>query len=197
MGLFTELPDVYRNMEYVPELTAYWDAQTDKASAAADSLSTFVNPATAPASWLDFLATLYGLQNLYWNKVWPEETKRAMLNWDWIERRGNGDVLSQVLAAAGYPNEVKTNGDFIVGVGLVGDLIGTQPWTYTLTLPTRFQLQMYEIDRICYYWQPCWLQRVVVYTDEPFIIDVLYSTGDGTVLSPDGTEAYTLGEEIE
>lgn len=151
---------------------------------------------TEDAATLDYLALLYGLENLYWNRNWSPSQKRAMLNFDVIRDRGSAASLSYVLTNAGYPNIVELAGDFLVGINEVGDPIGIAPWTYTLTLPTRFERRMFEIDLICYYWQPAWLRRLVVYDDAPFTFEFAHSVGGDDLHSPADDEVISLGDDV-
>jgi hypothetical protein len=193
------LPVVYQNSGLAVALGTYFDERVDDVLARVDGFEDkLLDPQNADTHEdLDYLALLYGLRNLYWNESWSIPSKRAMLDFDVIKNRGSARSLSHVLFHAGYPNIIELAGDFLVNISEVGDPIGIAPWTYELTLPERFAARMFEIDLICYFWQPAWLKRITTYDDEPFTLANLWKLGDAAVYAYDDDNPLQIGETVQ
>ncbi|MEH2530767.1 phage tail-like protein [Bradyrhizobium sp. AZCC 1588] len=80
LSLIRHLPAIYRSEEsrntFLRRIVAVLEATTQDLDERIERLGTLVDPNTAPALWLDFLATWLGLP---WHDDLPERAKRALI----------------------------------------------------------------------------------------------------------------------
>lgn len=109
-------------------LTSPWDELLTGLRTTIDNIpQDMLDPATAKAENLDWLAQLCGFTGDYWDSNWPVAVKRSLiansLNYIW-ENKGTRDLLEWLIALFELEASVYQVGSWLAGISVVGDPIG-------------------------------------------------------------------------
>ena len=128
-GRLPEESQQYQGNDLAEWLTDPWDTLlTDSRNLAQNFYTTHLNPATAAPANLDWLAQLSGYTGAYWDSQWPVAVKRTLIA-EAFSRvwpgKGTRAVLEWVIALFGLEMRVYILGDFLAGINVAGDTLGT------------------------------------------------------------------------
>lgn len=117
-------------------LVAYWDELLLETKATAEDFHTdYLDPETARADALDWLAQFAGYTGNYWDSEWPESAKRALIANAYSQvwpMKGTRELLEWLLSSAVFNLEARVFilGDFLAGISQAGDVLGSDPFTF-------------------------------------------------------------------
>ncbi|NDC40620.1 MAG: hypothetical protein EBZ77_03575 [Chitinophagia bacterium] len=128
-GRLPEESQQYQGNDVADWLTEPWDKLlTDSRNLIDTFYTTHLNPATADAANLDWLAQLSGYTGAYWDNLWPTAVKRTLITEAfsrvWPEK-GSRALLEWVIALFGLEMRVYILGDFLAGINAAGDMLGS------------------------------------------------------------------------
>lgn len=175
--VFNRLPGI--NGSYQANVVADYLAQfpdtelTSAKSKALDNIRRQVDPLTCDVSWLDFLSSICGWHGDYWDRSWPEASKRQLLanSYSLIwPKYGTSEALSFVLNTLGVTHLIQQGQSFIIGREAIGDALGAIAWEYDIVLPSAFfnsdaHRLAERIDRL---FGPIWCRSRIIFDDEYF-----------------------------
>ena len=123
-------------------LTEFWDDFTvSTKNKAANLYATHLNPETAEAANLDWLAQLCGFTGNYWNATWSELVKRSLIsnsfNFIW-PNKGTKILLEWLLYLFGYNARIFQLGEFLAGINVAGDRLGGSPLKYYVVVSLSY-----------------------------------------------------------
>jgi hypothetical protein len=190
--VYNRLPDAYQENE-VADWLAYPSDYFLSEARRAVSLDLF-DPLEAPANWLDFLAACVGYTGEYWDAQWPESSKRILIAraFDYVwPNAGTLECLSFVLTTLGIPNSVRVANAFLIGISLIGDEIGYNPWNYEILVPRVIRATPTEnlVRRINSLFGPCWCESSVIFDNSILNAPEILGDGEtsgGFLISTDG-----------
>ena len=159
-----------------------------------------LNPLLCDEDMLDYISTMFGFTDSYWDRTWPVAAKRKLLSQAFIliwPQKGTSLVLSFVLDAFDIKHIIQEGQSFIVGRNVVGDPIGAIAWDYKIILPYKYYATSIETlaRRIDYLFGPCWCSRELVFSTEFFNTYQVLGFLDGdnfNLLSSDYQDAFTI-----
>ncbi|NDJ20940.1 hypothetical protein GS682_04630 [Nostoc sp. B(2019)] len=116
--------------------------------AAVDNFYTdYLDPTTAKAENLDWLAQLCGFTGEYWETSWTEAQKRSLIanafTFIW-ESKGTRAVLEFLLDTFSIQSKVYLLGEFLAGRNVAGDALGGESLEYFLLLPLAYLRTSYQ-----------------------------------------------------
>ncbi|ALF55611.1 hypothetical protein ACX27_26660 [Nostoc piscinale CENA21] len=171
--IFSRLPDVYQENSVADWLTVYFDEFLVGTKALVYDLPNQFNPYTCDTRWLDYIAPLYGFSTLYWDRGWPETSKRQLLAGAYTTvwpNRGTRVALSYILSSLLIEHTIWEGSTFILGSSQLGiGTLGSGAWKYKILLPRRYAFGGYEfrltqkIDRL---FGNLWCESEVIYYDQ-------------------------------
>ena len=202
--IYSRLPGVngrYSESDLADTLTHYWDELLlDTRKLLDDVGERQIDVLRCDPDWLDFLAPLHGWDKDHWNSLWPVAGKRQLLSnshkgekiW---QNKGTGRILSFVLTSVGLQNKVIEDSDFIIGTSTVGEDIGTDPWSYTVYLPSEYrhtakEREAYRIDAL---FSPAYCECIVIFDPEMFQVYEYLTDFDATPITTE-TDELLLNE---
>ncbi|MBW4677766.1 MAG: phage tail protein [Desmonostoc geniculatum HA4340-LM1] len=107
----------------------------------------YLDPATAKAENLDWLAQLCGFTGEYWETSWTEAQKRSLISnaftFIW-ESKGTRAVLEFLLLTFGIQGKIYLLGEFLAGRNVAGDALGGESLEYFLLLPLAYLRTSYQ-----------------------------------------------------
>lgn len=193
--IYSLLPGV--NEPYQTEvadwLTAFSDAVLTRSKfGTVDDGARQVDPLKCDARWLDLLAPLCGWYG-YWDKSWPEASKRQLLANSYTKiwpYHGTTSALSFVLTVLGVSHVITQGESFIIGRNKIGDEIGDVAWQYDVTLPTSLYNSPQEIlaRRINKFFGPLWCKSEILFSDDYFKAEGIVVIGNDSVLDVDNRQ---------
>ncbi|AUT00915.1 hypothetical protein CLI64_11170 [Nostoc sp. CENA543] len=170
--IFSRLPDVYQDNQVADWLTVFFDELLVGTKTLVDSIPRQLNPTTCDAVWLDQIAPLFGFSSLYWDRGWPEASKRLLLANAYTiiwAKRGTRESISFVLDALNIQHEIWEGSSFILGSSQVSiDRLGDGAWEYKILLPRRYPFNGQEFQlarKINYLFGNVWCESEVTYRD--------------------------------
>ncbi len=133
----------------------------------------YLNPETARADALDWLAQAVGMIREYWNPEWDEGFKRWMIanSMNLWPERGSGQALELILEAYGTTTcvtpQVWLVPDFVAGESQAAAYIRGNPYIFFVRVPLdayqRDGTDWREIRRFTRLWSPAWVRGVLCY----------------------------------
>lgn len=128
-GRLPEESQQYQGNDAADWLTLPWDDLLANSRGLAQNFyTTHLNPATADAANLDWLAQLSGYTGAYWDSQWPVAVKRTLITEAfsrvWPEK-GSRALLEWIIALFGLEMRVYVLGDFLAGYSAAGDTLGS------------------------------------------------------------------------
>lgn len=128
-GRLPEESQQYQGNDVADWLSLPWDELlTDSRDLAQNFYTTHLNPATAAAANLDWLAQLSGYTGAYWDSQWPVTVKRTLIA-EAFSRvwpgKGSRAVLEWMIALFSLEMRVYILGDFLAGYNAAGDMLGS------------------------------------------------------------------------
>lgn len=170
-GRLPEESQQYQGNDLADWLTDPWDELlTDSRDLAQNFYTTHLNPATAAAANLDWLAQLSGYTGAYWDSQWPVAVKRILIA-EAFSRvwpgKGTRAVLEWVIALFGLEMRVYILGDFLAGYNAAGDTLGTDSgFEYFLRVKliySRNSQQWALLERLNRLYSPVYVTSQVCY----------------------------------
>ena len=157
-----------------------------------------------PEEYLNFFANLAGFYEKYWDENYPVSLKIALIkkaNWV-FSNKGSKEVLNYVLENYGIENIITNDSDFVLGSSVVGDKLGSFPFSYLIYInprtPNIDQLKK-AIPIFVSLYGPCWCKTTVIEDFSKFVnyrVLGLYSNDTGQILS-DGTQLLNASSNEE
>jgi hypothetical protein len=151
-------------------LTEFWDEfLVSTQGKAANLYTTHLDPVTADAANLDWLAQLCGFTGDYWNSTWHEYFKRSLIansfNFIW-PNKGSELLFEWLFDLFNYNAKIFRLGDFLADISAADDTLGGDPLTYYIVVTLEYlreseewaQLELlnriygpvYHDSRVCY-----------------------------------------------
>lgn len=165
---FLRLPERgYQDNVLTDALTTFAD---EKLVETADRLQNFykeLNPVTAKAESLDYLAAIVGMSKEYWDIQWSEVVKRQMIAlapFLW-KNRGTLRSISAVLGVHGMTYRYWTDGSLRVPFP-IGSKIGSSTLRIYVRLPLTYHrhgVEFREAQRTLNNYSPAVIESAVVY----------------------------------
>jgi len=186
--VFNRLPDTYKDNTVSDWVSTGADKELTLARLNLDDLNRQMNPLTCDARWLDYLSYLCGWTSDYWDRGWPENSKRLLLAGSYSviwPKKGSKESLGYVLSSLTIPHVIRESGSFIIGESLVGDPLGAIAWEYDIILPSvlfnskEFRTTV-KINRL---FGPLWCKSEIVFDDNVFSPEELLEIAASTLLS--------------
>jgi aminopeptidase-like protein len=107
----------------------------------------YLDPATARAENLDWLAQLCGFTGEYWETSWTQTQKRSLITnaftFIW-ESKGTRAVLEYLLLIFDIQGKIYLLGEFLAGRNVAGDALGGDSLEYFLLLPLSYLRTSYQ-----------------------------------------------------
>jgi hypothetical protein len=191
--VFDSLPGInegYSGRPVADWLTAAPDDLLVGLKDAIDNLPAQLEPLTCDAKWLDFLSALCGFHGPYWDRAWPERSKRLLLAASFKEiwpNYGTTKALSLVLNALAVTHLIREGNSFIIGRDEVGDRLGVIAWDYVIILPSSSfnSADAKMAARINRLYGPLWCTSEIIFDDEFFATPEYIAANNGELLAAD------------
>jgi hypothetical protein len=129
----------------------------------------YLDPDTAEATNLDWLAQLCGYVGEYWETQWSEQSKRTLLkNYCFVwESKGSRPCLEFLLNVFAISSKIYLLGEFLAGRNCAGESLGGEALEYFLLLPLRYLRTSEEwrlASKINRLYSPCYVKSIVCYS---------------------------------
>lgn len=170
-GRLPEESQQYQGNDAADWLTLPWDELlTNSRGLAQNFYATHLNPATADAANLDWLAQLSGYTGAYWDTEWPVSVKRTLIaqafSRVWPEK-GSRALLEWIIALFGLEMRVYILGDFLAGFSAAGDTLGSDSgFEYFLRVRLIYRRQGPQwalLERLNRLYSPVYVTSLVCY----------------------------------
>jgi hypothetical protein len=119
-------------------LTEFWDEMLVSTKLKADGIyTTHLNPVTADAANLDWLAQLCGFTGEYWQSTWPESAKRALIanSFDFIwPNKGTKMLFEWLFETFSVNARIYELDEFLADINSAEDLLGGSPLNYYIVV---------------------------------------------------------------
>lgn len=159
--------DGYQNNPDVVALLSQPDGFLTETKALLETLYLKLNGTDTPAAWLDYVAWLLGWSGDYWDTLWSDEVKVALIlisNSVW-EHLGQVGLLAQILDIHGIEHSLWTETALQMGFAMPA-VFTTPKGRLYIRLPLRYLRngnEFKEARRIRRNYVPCVITSAVVY----------------------------------
>ncbi|WP_414575325.1 phage tail protein [Anabaena sp. CCY 9402-a] len=174
--IFSRLPGVYQENEVADWLTVFFDELLVGAKAQVDGIPRQLDPLLCDDVWLDRINLIFGFSDEYWDRAWPEASKRVLLDGAYTEiwnKRGTRASLSYVLSALNIEHTIWEGSSFILGTSQLDiNTLGDGSWRYKILLPRRYAFNGFEFQltrKINRLFGNLWCESEVIYVDQLII----------------------------
>lgn len=133
----------YQGNEVVEWLVDPWDRLLVAARDQGVNLyRDYFDPATCKAEAIDWLAQIAGFTGQYWDASWPLDVKRTLIAEAYLRiwpTKGSRDLLDWLIALFELQAQVYLLGDFLAGISVAGDPIGSgEGFQYWIRVPLAY-----------------------------------------------------------
>lgn len=162
----------YTHNQVVEWLLTPWEESTVEAIAFTRNFyAQHMNPATADAGSLDWLAQFAGYTGPFWDSAWPESVKRSLISEAYTRvwpQRGSLNLLGWLFNLFGLNAEIDdSSAPFLADINEAGDALGGSDGIFHVLLPMLYsrQNEWLTVEKLLALFIPCWADYTLSYEE--------------------------------